>query len=128
MLVLLDERVAVTTATTPLGIELEFIPLAIQVNDPDPVAQLRVFPADVKAEPAAPLSDAMSDDEYERVHCSPAGPLVPAFSERFRERRPPFAVDPDARLSEGLWALAELPAHKIAQNIKAWCFASFRSI
>ena len=54
---LVDARVAVATATTPLAIELEFRPLATQVTDPAAELQFRVSPAAVRAAPAAMVSE-----------------------------------------------------------------------
>jgi hypothetical protein len=55
--VLLGDRVAVTTATTPLLIAVAFIPDATQINAPAPELQLKLFPAAVNAEPAVAVSD-----------------------------------------------------------------------
>jgi hypothetical protein len=52
---LLGDRLAVTTATTPLPSAVAFIPAARQVTVPDPELQLNVSPTAVKAEPAATL-------------------------------------------------------------------------
>jgi len=53
--VLVADRVAVTTATTPLTV-LAFMPLTRQVTVPTPALQLSVLPAAVRPDPAAVLS------------------------------------------------------------------------
>ena len=50
---------AVTTATTPLLMVLEFMPLTTQLTVPVPEAQVRVLLADVTAAPAATLNEVM---------------------------------------------------------------------
>ena len=52
--------VAVTMATRPLLIVLEFIPLAIQVTNPVPEAQVSVLLAEVSAAPAVTLREVIS--------------------------------------------------------------------
>jgi hypothetical protein len=52
---LVAERVTVTTATTPVPITLAFMPSAMHIAVPLVALQLRVFPAAVKAGPAAKL-------------------------------------------------------------------------
>ena len=59
-LLLLLERVAVTTATTPEAIPDAFRPLARQVRDPAPETQLSVLPALVRAAPAVAFRELMS--------------------------------------------------------------------
>jgi hypothetical protein len=50
---LLPERVPVKAATTPLEIGVAFIPHAMHVYEPDAPAQLTLFPAADRADPAA---------------------------------------------------------------------------
>ena len=101
LLLLVGERVAVTTATTPLLILVAFMPLARHMTDPVLELQLSVLPAPVRAGPAIVLRELMSLGEYESVHCRPAGTLVAAFKERFSERAPPLTAEPEAKLKEG---------------------------
>jgi len=54
---LLEDSVAVTTATTPLPIAVAFAPEARQIRVPTPELQLRFFPAAVRTVPAAAVSD-----------------------------------------------------------------------
>lgn len=51
------ESATVTTATTPLPIPFAFMPEATHIAEPLAVLQLRVFPAAVKAGPAAKLTE-----------------------------------------------------------------------
>jgi hypothetical protein len=62
------ERFAVTTATTPLGVAVLFIPDATQINVPTPEPQVIVFPAAVNADVGVTLRDATSLGEYPMVH------------------------------------------------------------
>jgi hypothetical protein len=55
--VLPGDRVAVTTATTPLLIEAVFMPEATQIKLPPAELQLKLLPAVVSAEPALAVSD-----------------------------------------------------------------------
>lgn len=100
LLPLVGERVAVTTATTPLLIVLAFMPVAKQVRDPVPELQLSVLLVP-SASPATAVRELMSLGAYASVHCKPAGALVAAFKERFSERAPPFTADPEAKLKDG---------------------------
>jgi hypothetical protein len=54
---LLDESVAVTTATTPLPIAVAFAPEATQTRAPTPLLQLRFFPAAESTDPALAVRD-----------------------------------------------------------------------
>ena len=54
---LLEDSVAVTTATTPLPIAVAFAPEARQIRVPTPELQFRFFPAAVRAVPVAAVSD-----------------------------------------------------------------------
>jgi len=54
---LVDESVAVTTATTPLAIAVAFAPKATQTRVPTLELQLRFFPAAESADPALAVSD-----------------------------------------------------------------------
>jgi len=83
------ETVAVTTARTPLPIVLAFGPEARQVTDPVLEAQFSVLLTAVRAGPAARLIETISVGEYESVHCTPDGALVPAVRLRFRDTVPP---------------------------------------
>jgi hypothetical protein len=87
---LVAESVIVTTATTPLLIVLAFRPEATHIVDPLVVLQVIVFPAAVRAGPAAKAMVVTSVGEYESAHCSAAGwlPAV-ALKERLRDRDPP---------------------------------------
>jgi hypothetical protein len=89
-----------TVATTPLGMLLVFIPEVRHVKVPPPMAQLKVLPAPTSAAPAVALIETTSLAEYEMVHCSPAGEIVPATEERLRETSPPCTADPDESASE----------------------------
>lgn len=60
VLVLVGDRFAVTTATTPLPTAVAVMPLATQVKVPEPGAQVSVSPAVVSAEPAAMLTEEMA--------------------------------------------------------------------
>lgn len=62
VLLLLADRFAVTTATTPLPIAFALVPVARQVTVPDPELQLSVSPAAVNAEPPAMLTEEMAVD------------------------------------------------------------------
>jgi hypothetical protein len=63
LLPLAGDRLAVTTATTPLVIALALEPLARQVRTPAAEPQLSVLPAAVSAGPAAALSPMTSAGE-----------------------------------------------------------------
>jgi len=54
---LLEDSVAVTTATTPLPIAVAFAPEARQINVPTPELQLRFFPVAVSADPVLAVSN-----------------------------------------------------------------------
>jgi hypothetical protein len=95
-----EARVAVTTATTPLLMVEAFMPLATQVMDPVAELQLSVLLADVRAGPLAALTELMPAVGYDRVNSRPAGALLPAFNERFRETEPPGAAVPEAKLKD----------------------------
>jgi hypothetical protein len=99
--VLVGERVAVTTATTPLLRALEFDPDDTQIKVPLPGLQLSVSPTAVRAGPGAALREVIAVGEYVSVHCSAAGALVPALSERFSGSELPWTADPDAKLNDG---------------------------
>jgi hypothetical protein len=60
VLVLAGDRVAVTTATTPLPTAVAFMPDATQVTVPLPGLQFSVFPAAVSAEPTVALSEVIA--------------------------------------------------------------------
>lgn len=62
------ERFAVTTATTPLGIAVLFIPDARHTNVPTPEPQVIVFPAAVNADVGLTLKETTSLGEYPMVH------------------------------------------------------------
>jgi hypothetical protein len=70
---LVAESVTLTTATTPLPMELAFIPEATHIVDPLVVLQLIVFPAAVSAGPLAKLMAVTLVGAYESVHCKAAG-------------------------------------------------------
>ena len=57
VVVLLGDRVAVTTATTPLLIAAAFMPEATHIKLPPAELQLKLLPAAVSAEPALAVSD-----------------------------------------------------------------------
>jgi hypothetical protein len=97
--VLPEATVAVTTATTPLLMPVEFMPLATQVIEVGAELQLSVLPTAFSAGPVAALR-ALMPVGYESVHCRPAGALLPAFRDRFRETEPPGAADPEAKLKD----------------------------
>ena len=101
LLLLAGERVAETTATTPLPMALAFMPVARQVTEPAAELQLSVLPAAVNAGPAAVLSEIMALGGYESVHSRPAGALVAALKERFSDREPPCTAEPEAKLKDG---------------------------
>jgi hypothetical protein len=98
--VLLAERVAVTTATTPLPMAVLFDPDATQIKVPTPELQLSVSPTAVRAEPATALREVTAADGYVSVHCSADGALLPSLNERFSETELPWTVDPDAKLND----------------------------
>ena len=62
------------TATLPLLMAVAFMPQATHVTDAAPPLQVTVFPAAVAADPAATVSEPMSADGYDSVHCKPAAP------------------------------------------------------
>ncbi len=99
--VLVGERVAVTTATTPLPIALAFVPDARQTKVPTPGLQLSVSPAAVRAVPGAAVREVIAVGEYVSVHCSAAGALVAALNERFSGIELPWTADPEAKLNDG---------------------------
>jgi len=66
--VLLPESVTVTAAMTPSPIVVAFIPAAIQVYPPAPLAQVRVLPAADSAAPAVALKLETAAEENVRVH------------------------------------------------------------
>jgi hypothetical protein len=68
VLLLVEESVALTTATTPLAIGFVLPPVARQVRDPTPELQLRVLPAAVRAGPATELRETTSVGAYPIVH------------------------------------------------------------
>jgi hypothetical protein len=89
--------VALTTATTPLGIvELEFE--ATQIIEPLAGLQLKLFPALVSEGPAVMLAEATVEG-YVSFHWRLAGEFV-AFRDRFNETDPPGLADPDARVND----------------------------
>jgi len=98
---LVGERVAVMTATSPLLSALAFIPDARQTKVPTPELQLSVFPAAARAELPAALRETTSVGEYVSVHWTAAGSLAAALNERFSKTEPPLSVDPEARLKDG---------------------------
>jgi hypothetical protein len=63
VLVLVGDRVAVTTATTPLPMTVSLMPYARQITVPVPGLQARVTPAAVSAEPGVVLSEVIADVE-----------------------------------------------------------------
>ena len=105
VLVLLEDRVALTTATTPLVKAVAFVPLATQVTVPEPGAQVSVSP-EGSADPAVMLTEEMAVGANERVHCRLAGALVAAVNERLSESEAPLSADPEARLIDGACAKA----------------------
>ena len=100
---LVGERLAATTATTPLPMALAFIPDATQTKIPPPLLQLSVSPTAVRAGPATALREATAVGEYVSVHCSVAGALVAALNERFSESELPWTVVPEAKLNDEAW-------------------------
>ncbi len=100
LLLLVEEVVAETTATTPLAMMLVFMPVARQVSDPLAELQFSVLPAAVNTGPATTLSEVMSPIGYESVHCRPAGALVAMFNERFSEMAFPRTTAPEAKLRD----------------------------
>jgi hypothetical protein len=99
--VLAEERMAVTTATTPLLMAVLFDPDAKHTKVPTLAAQLIESPAAVSADPAATLSETTSVAEYPSVHWRAAGALAGALNETLSESEVPCRVDPEAKLSEG---------------------------
>jgi hypothetical protein len=94
------ERVAVTTATTPLLRAVAVSPDAKQTRVPVPGLQLRVSPTPVRAGPGTAVREAIAVVEYVSVHCSVEGAPLPTFNERFSGIEPPWATDPDAKLND----------------------------
>jgi len=93
----LAARVAVATATTPLVIGVEFIPVARHFTLPLPFWQTMLLPTAVRADPAETLTDVTSAGAKEKVHSSADGvPLV--VIDRFSGTDPPWAEEPEARL------------------------------
>jgi hypothetical protein len=92
--------VAVTTATTPLLMVLEFMPVARQFTNPAPETQVSVSLTAVSAGPATILKEVMSLDGYASVHCRPAGAAPETLKERFKEMDPPLTADPEARFRD----------------------------
>ena len=66
-------KVTVRTATTPPAIVFVLIPVARQVYKPPDPAQEMSFPAAVAVAPGAMEMAVISDGEYTKVHCNPAG-------------------------------------------------------
>jgi hypothetical protein len=94
--------VIVTTATVPLAIVVAFMPAATQVTDAAAVAHVTDLPAAMRAGPAATVTEAISTDGYESVHCRAAGAVAPVIL-RFTEMDPPDAAEPEFRL-RAVWA------------------------
>ena len=65
---LVGERAALTTATTPVPITVAFIPEATQTKTPTPGLQVSVSPTAVRAGPGTALREATSVAEYVSVH------------------------------------------------------------
>jgi hypothetical protein len=100
--VALDVSVAVTTATTPLAIVLEFIPSAMHVYPDAPPEQVIDLPAAVEAAPGATLRLLMLALGYVNVHCRAAGcPPDGEETDRFRATVPLGAPVPDESVSAG---------------------------
>jgi hypothetical protein len=92
--VVAGDKVAVTTATTPSGIMLPFIPLATHVYVPLAPAQLIALPAVIAADPAATVINVISEAGYRSVHCKPAGCAEAVTRERLSVTLPPGEADP----------------------------------
>jgi hypothetical protein len=60
VLELVGDRVAVTTATTPLPMAVSIMPDATQITVPVPGLQLSVAPAAVSAEPGVVVSEVIA--------------------------------------------------------------------
>jgi len=92
--------VTLRVATTPLRIVLVFMPVAKQTIDPLRGLHESVFPAPVRAGPAAALSERILPGAYDIVHCNPAGALPETlFKDKSKETDPPGVAEPDARLN-----------------------------
>ncbi len=94
-------RVTVALATTPLAMVVAFMPDAIHVTDAAPGLQLMVFPAVVKTGPAAKLMEVTSRDGNVIVHCT-AATAVEDAKDRSNDTDPPWTVEPEAKLREGV--------------------------
>jgi hypothetical protein len=97
---LVAERLAVTTATTPLLMAVAFIPDATHAKVPALELQLSVSPTAVSAGPATALREATAVGGYVSVHCSVAGALAPALNERLREGELPWTAVPEAKVKD----------------------------
>jgi hypothetical protein len=96
--------VKVMDATTPLEMMVEFIPVARQVYDPEPLAQDSTFPAADAAAPATVLTD-VTPAGYPMVHCKAAGSWPEG--EEIERLRVTFA--PDGATAEESVRLSDWP-------------------
>ncbi len=87
--------VAVTVATTPLAIVVEFIPEARQIIAPLALLQVTVFCAPLSTEPVFTLTELISLVEYVSVHCKALGKEPEPFHDRFKVTLPPWTAEPE---------------------------------
>jgi hypothetical protein len=107
--------VALTTATTPLGIvELAFD--ATQIIEPLAGLQLKFFPALVSEAPAVMLTEATVEG-YVIFHWRLAGAVV-ALKDRFNETDPPGPAEPDARVNDCPYAARLLDSSRRVKTKK----------
>jgi len=76
-------KTSVREATTPLGIAVLFVPLAMQVYEPSSMVQEMVLPALVAAAPGAAVIEMTLPDGWVTVHSSSEGPAPENASETF---------------------------------------------
>jgi hypothetical protein len=107
--------VAVTTATTPFAMPVEFIPETRQVYLPAvPLWQDTDLPAAAAEAPAATVTWLICAAGYSSVHCKAVGAAPEAFRERFRTALAPGATDAEERVR-----LADCPKAGMATSGRA---------
>ena len=95
-----EARVTVSVASTPLPIVESVAPTATQVTEPLVGLQVRVLLALPTAAPGATATDLTSPGANAIVHCDPAGAVPLALNDRLSETEPPRTAEPDARLRD----------------------------
>ena len=102
--VTLGERVTFTVATTPFDRTLLFSPESRHIYAPVLAEQEIDLPAALAAGPGTAVIDTISEGEYVRVHCSPAGWLPPEeVRDKPSDALPPWVAVPDDNAKPSDW-------------------------